>query len=390
MQLTAATAHSTTSSTADEQRPSPMASNSSSNLDPLVVQTAKKLAIVINDFKRELDRREGSLVETRGTFEISLSPAQTYELTIVQDEDGHEYPITVQARQKKDNSALNGEDNADLSSSRLPYTPKRRASDTDLEKDIVSRRKRKLDEEGFQGHSRKRLRGEDEEEEDALPLISKDDMEDLLAKLREDIQEDTTECVNHVQKLLRRFKEEWHEKSKWEYEKLSALQSGPAQPQMPVRSSTSVERNTMPEAFPSPSMDRDDHMTPLQDFIRREAKLLSTQIKWVEDCRRIASDAHDKREETWRTSSASFHDRNRQDREAFQARMINDSNMHARMLTQILNEVKSLSNVTMSLKWETPDHQIAPPQPSQQPAVPAFPTQPVPPAFPTAPPPSKR
>lgn len=372
-------ADSTPYSTADEQEQSPMANNSTSDIDPLIARMAKKLAVVINDFKRELDQRDGMWVDTRGAFEISIKSetTQNYELVIVPDEDGDEYPISVQARLKKGKSAVNGDSNAITSTSTTAYTPVKRASDIELEKDLVSRKKRKLDEDDGQDGSRKRPRAEEDEDDDIMPLISKDDLEELLGKLRDDIQEDTSECVNHVQRLLRRFKEEWHEKSKWEYEKLSAIQSAPGHPQMPVRGS--VERNAMPEAFPSPALDRDDHTASVQDFIRRENKLLSSQIRWVEECRRVASVEHDKREETWRTSSASFHDRNRQDREAFQARMLQDSTMHARMLTQILTEVKGLANVTMSLKWETPEQQLQtqptyPPQPS----VPAFPTAPAP------------
>ncbi|KAF2201534.1 hypothetical protein GQ43DRAFT_33461 [Delitschia confertaspora ATCC 74209] len=365
----------------DDQLLSPSTSNTPSDVDPLIAQTAKRLADVINDFKRELDKRDGVWAYTHGALEITLKGNihQSYEVRIIPDEDGDEYPITVQASLKKEKSTASGGAGSTMnpnntnpsSSSTSLYQPVRRDSDAELERDILPRRKRKLDEGINDGASKKRPRTDEDDDEDIMPLISTDGMEDLLTKLRDDIQEDTSECVNHVQKLLRRFKEEWHEKSKWDYEQLSGLRGK-------GDSRNSVERTSAPDGFPSPTFDRGDESGSLHDFIRREAKLLSSQIRWVEECRRVASDAHDKREETWRTSSAGFHDRNRQDRENFQQRILGETTRQGQMLNQILNEVKGLAHVTMSLKWETPDqlttHPVYPPPPS----VPAFPTQPAP------------
>ncbi|KAF2175629.1 hypothetical protein K469DRAFT_723910 [Zopfia rhizophila CBS 207.26] len=351
-----------------------MTANAFGDIDPLVAQTAKKLADVINDFKRELDKRDGIWADARGALELALKTdhLQTYELLIVQDEDGEEYPITVQVKCKEKVGA-NGQSHSQrnsiaplmvAASASSGYNPTRRGSDAELEKEIVSRRKRNLDQ--GEDTSRKRPRTE---QEDAMPLISKDDLEDLLSKLREDIQEDTSETVNQVQKLLRRFKEEWHEKSKWDHEQATTRSRGP------FRDSIVSNGITPSGAFPSPSVEKDEQTGPLADLLRREARLLSNQIRWVEECRRVASDVHDKREETWRTTSAGFHDRNRQDRETFQNKMLQETHMQGQVLNQILNEVKALGHVTMSLKWETPDHVASHTTYPPPPTAPAFPTQ---------------
>ncbi|KAF2470287.1 uncharacterized protein BDR25DRAFT_226160 [Lindgomyces ingoldianus] len=363
---------------AEDQSLSPTA-GLDSDIDPLVIKTAKKLADVINDLKRELDGRDGTCADVRGTFKLSLDSdfSHTYELSIAQDEDGVEYPITIHAKHQKVKTGASGQVGVHrnfitpliaAASSSSGYVPARRVSDAELEKDIVSRRKRKLDED--EDTSRKRPRTGDEE--DVMPLITKDDLEDILSRLRDDIQEDTSECVNHVQKLLRRFKEEWHEKSKWDYEQVSMRQT---------RSlfRDSIANGATPSgAFPSPSIDKDDSNTSLLDMVRQETRLLSSQIRWVEECRRVAAEVYDKREETWRTTSAGFHDRNRVDRESFQNSVLQESVMHGRILTQILNEVKALGHVTMSLKWETPDHMSTQPTYPPAPTVPAFSTQPAP------------
>jgi hypothetical protein len=308
------------------------------SVDPLVAQAARDFAAAVNGFKRALDRRDSTWANATGTLELAL-PAQTYELAIVPDPDGGEYPVSVRATLKHD--AANG--------APLPLP-----SDHDLEQDLVSRNKRKAGHGGATANKRPRTA---EDGEDMLHLLTRDDMDTLAAKLRDDIQEDTSECVNHVQRLLRRFKDEWHEKITWDHEH--------AQSRPPA----------LAAAFPSPNSARDDHDTSTPDVVRREAKLLSSQIKWVEDCRRVAADIHDSREETWRTSSAGFHDRQRQDRETFQNKVLAESALHSQTLYKILNEVKTIGIYTQSLKWETPSSHLTYPSPSV-PTPPAFPTQP--------------
>ncbi|KAL6709437.1 hypothetical protein ACN47E_001372 [Coniothyrium glycines] len=345
--------------------PASTKASSSNSVDPLVADTTRKLAEVINHFKRQLDQRDGTWVNVTGALELAL-PSQTFDLTIVADEAGEEFPITVQAKAREPDAA-----NKDPSTNVLPtnYKPTRRASDTELEKELVSRKKRRLDD--SDDDSDKRSRNEDADE-DVMPLITKEDLDDLLVKLREDIQEDTSECVNHVQRLLRRFKEEWHDKSQWDYERAQSMQ-GRQSLQKSVPTNGAASR----VAFPSPGTDREDPNTSTSDVVRQEAKLLSSQIKWVEECRRVAADIHDQKEEIWRTSSAGFHDRQRQDREGFQHRMLHESGLHAQTLTHILNEVKAIGLYAQSMKWETPNSHLAY-HPPVIPTPPAFPTQPTP------------
>jgi len=106
-------------------------------VDPLVAQATRKIADVINDFKRALNKRKGTWSDATGAVELPLQ-SQTFEITIVPDEDGKEYPITVQAKLKTPN-ATNADTNTPPSHTPLvTYKPTRRTSDTDLEKDSVS------------------------------------------------------------------------------------------------------------------------------------------------------------------------------------------------------------------------------------------------------------
>lgn len=210
--------------------------------------------------------------------------------------------------------------------------------------------------------SRKRLRPDATAHDDAVPLITSEVLDDIAAKLRADVQDDTSECLDHVQTLLGRLKAQRHEQAS---NAPNRRASGPL----------AAEHVTTPvAAFPSPGPDPRDQDIPVPDLIRQESKLISSQIKWAEDCRRVAADAHDKREENWRTSSANFHDKARQERESFQGRLLHEQGMQSQTLNQILNQVKSFGLYVQSMKWETPGSMsMAPPY---LPGPPAYPTQP--------------
>lgn len=94
---------------------------------------------------------------------------------------------------------------------------------------------------------------------------------------------------------------------------------------------------------------------------------VSAQIKWVEECRRIADEAHDKREETWRTTSATFHDDARKVRERHEAWMVNEMTWQHSLLVGVVNDLRGLYPLGHSLKWETP------PQPPTASPVPGQP-----------------
>ncbi|KAF2815053.1 uncharacterized protein BDZ99DRAFT_494911 [Mytilinidion resinicola] len=369
----------------DDQLLSPLSTAAATGLDPLVEDAAKKLAAVINSFKRELDERDGLSAAALGAIEIVVDsdPHRSYKLSVVHDVEGEEHPISVRVTHKKDPPTPNGQPIA-KSSALLPptpsYKPTRRSSDAALEQDILPRRKRKAaDDDLVDGVSleSKRIRMGDEDE-DIMPLISKEDLEDLLAKQREDIQEDTADCINHVQRLLRKWREQWHEKSSWEYDTLTKLEhGGGAGDKSAVDGTRSGTRPSVSDVFavPTPQKDPISGIVNIPDLVRKEAKQLSNQIRWVEQCRRIASEAHDAREETWRMSSASFHDKNRQSRESFEQRMLNESAIQGTMLSQILSEVKGLASVAFSLKWETPSQYSAPVPSQSRPGHGSTPTQ---------------
>jgi hypothetical protein len=107
------------------------------------------------------------------------------------------------------------------------------------------------------------------------------------------------------------------------------------------------------------------------DFGRIMTKFhnVSAQIKWVEECRRVAGQAHDAREEKWRATSATFHDDNRKSREQHETWLVSEIGWQRNMLIQLANDVKGLYPLTHSLKWETPPQLSHSPAPLPMPAV---------------------
>lgn len=92
-----------------------------------------------------------------------------------------------------------------------------------------------------------------------------------------------------------------------------------------------------------------DEPTPRR--ILQKLNNISEQIHWVEQCRRIADEAHDKCEETWRATSATFHDDTRRTRDRHEAWMVEEMAWQRNMLLGLSNDIKGLYPLGHSLKW---------------------------------------
>lgn len=115
---------------------------------------------------------------------------------------------------------------------------------------------------------------------------------------------------------------------------------------------------------------------PEMASVLSKLKNISHQIKWVEDCRRIADNHHDTREEHWRTTSATFHDEVRRVREKHENWMVREMTWQRDVLRQLLGELKGLGAAVHSVKWELPPGLPPAAHPPLQ--GPAQPKQPIP------------
>jgi hypothetical protein len=113
------------------------------DIDPLVSQTAKRTAHVMNDFKRELDKRDGTWVRAHGEFELALE-TETVVLTLVPDQAGEGCPVTVQARLKVP-EPTNDSVPSPSTNGNASYQSTHRESEAQLQPGLHSRKKRKFD-----------------------------------------------------------------------------------------------------------------------------------------------------------------------------------------------------------------------------------------------------
>lgn len=220
-------------------------------------------------------------------------------LTIAPDQDRAGHSVHVQTRLTSSRDT-----NSPVSLSSVGRSPEvlttiqQSQSNTQVAQDVISPTKRRF--EGSPDNSNKRPRTDN----DVTSLISQEDLDDLLSSLRDDIQSNTSNSINHVQSLLRRFKQERRTDSYCNDRHLHTTRT-PA----PVHDSSAPNGMTSDASFPAASVNLDARITTITNVVRQEAKLVSKQIRWVDDCRRVTADIHDEREEMWRTSSAGFHDR---------------------------------------------------------------------------------
>lgn len=111
-------------------------------------------------------------------------------------------------------------------------------------------------------------------------------------------------------------------------------------------STSTTPKKPKPSADPPPS-------SPAHPALDTLAQL-SQQIHWVETCRRVADEAHDAREDTWRTTSATFHHDAARARDRHEAWLAHEMAWLRNMLIGLNNDVKGLYPLGHSLKWETP------------------------------------
>jgi hypothetical protein len=101
---------------------------------------------------------------------------------------------------------------------------------------------------------------------------------------------------------------------------------------------------------------------------RAELDNLSSQIRWVEECRRTYDNHHHQREENWRTSTATFHDNMRIQREGHEHWMVQEMMWQRNVLTQIMSDVGN-GDTAPIMRWETPSHLSVDPTPPPPPPL---------------------
>ncbi|KAJ9647300.1 hypothetical protein H2199_002287 [Coniosporium tulheliwenetii] len=330
-----------------------------------IAVTAENLKDTLADLKRQCETLEGSsskvYISGSITVEVRTPVSQSHQISVVDDLEADPPSLGVVVKQLASTTNGNGHARAPShapgapSPYSLPFFAPTSTNildlDRTLESDLVPRKKRKRDDDDDDddggdtnglGSAPKRLRedsGGDEameaDEKDLMDMSSKE-FQALLSELRDDVQEDTTAGLNHLQRLLRRWREQWREKNGWLFDYFKLQHE---------------EERRKKQWFEAKFKALED---ALAHKVMAQFRNLSNQIRWVEDCRRIADEAHDIKEDNWRVTSATFHDNSQRRQQSHENWVKAEMKKQGNVLTQVLTEVRGLSNLTMSLKWETP------------------------------------
>ena len=156
------------------------------------------------------------------------------------------------------------------------------------------------------------------------------------------IQDHSTAGTNKLEKIIVDWREQWREQGGWMYDFFKRAHDDE------VAKKAWMEHMFKEVETRVGAMMQSYHITASSDFAVKhsqnlvEFQRLRDDIRWVEDKRAAADTQHDRREETWRSSSATFHDNAHKNRDAAEKWLIQELKTQretAKRLTDMLLDV---------------------------------------------------
>ncbi|KAF2838533.1 hypothetical protein M501DRAFT_992507 [Patellaria atrata CBS 101060] len=349
----------------------------------------RQLKDILEGLKKQLESPAGSYVDISCNFTVDIrGPCpESYKIVLVHDLDATPSGLDVRVENSPRDSVITLP--TPISAGHPAPTPVARFPnkmdlDMMLERDLMSRRKLQQQEEenankqGGDDGSNTSLKRKRDEEETPAPSRSRLELQKMLENNRDDIQDDTVESVNHLQRLMRRWREQWRDKNAWMFDFFKQMHEEERSKKAWLEERFAALHREIGADLAQPVIEENGSESGSKARLFMELKNLSNQVKWVEDCRRIADASHDKKEDTWRSTSATFHDQMRRQRETYEQWMIQEVKTLRSMLSHVLGEIRALSPVVMSLKWDDPTFR----HPAPPPAIPYGAPAPAPPPHP--------
>ena len=167
-------------------------------------------------------------------------------------------------------------------------------------------------------------------------------LQDLLQWHKRRIQNHSSAGTNRIERLIVDWREQWREQGGWMYDFFKRAHDDE------IAKKTWMEHMFKEVESRVGAVMQSYHVTASSDLAVKhshtlvEFQRLKEDIRWLED-RRAAADAnHDRREETWRSSSATFHDtahKNRELAEKWMLREVKAQREATRRLTDMMFDV---------------------------------------------------
>ncbi|CAK4030700.1 Hypothetical predicted protein [Lecanosticta acicola] len=153
------------------------------------------------------------------------------------------------------------------------------------------------------------------EGEDGLPTPSR-------ASVSED--PNTSQRVYEVLNYVKDWKDEWMRQGGWLFDTLNG-----------AAKTTQDQHQAMEKKLDSVQDTLGQSINAASATTMAELANITKLLPWLEHCRKTNADKVQAREEKWRSSSATFHDQNRREREAAEKRLDDKLEMQRRLLIKV-------------------------------------------------------
>lgn len=139
---------------------------------------------------------------------------------------------------------------------------------------------------------------------------------------------ETTPASGEVMPFLNDWRNQWVSQGGWMYDQLTRIYQEDQRQAYQFNAKLDTFQTTLATA---------------NDPVLTEMRHVSHNlIPWLEQCRKAASDTSQAREEKWRTSSATFHDQNRRERDAAEKNILGEIQSQKSMLGKQMRMIQRL------------------------------------------------
>lgn len=134
----------------------------------------------------------------------------------------------------------------------------------------------------------------------------------------------TSQRVNEVLNFVKDWKTEWQQQGGWLFDTLNGAAKSSTDHRQAVEKKLESVQDTLGQSINA------SNATTMAELAN-----ITKLLPWLEHCRKTNADKVQAREEKWRSSSATFHDQNRREREAAEKRLEDRLESQRRLLIKV-------------------------------------------------------
>ena len=134
-------------------------------------------------------------------------------------------------------------------------------------------------------------------------------------------QDDLNARTSEIMEYLRRWQEQWAQQGGWLFDNVTRLHTVATDNKAFIVQRMEGMQNVIGQSI-----------NAANGTVLNELATANRHLPWLEQCRKTAADLRQEREEKWRSSSASFHDSARKNREAAELRIIERLDQQQRLI----------------------------------------------------------